>query len=1039
VSLSNVDPHVLALVATRGMRPIAGRCLAVVVAVGILLGACAEQAPRESQVHHDVIASGHVRGPCASSGASGQCNDMYIVAHQDDDLLFINPDVKKSIDAGNNVMVVYLTAGQNDAACGSWDAASSELYWTNRERGILHAYEVMSGTPTAPWSATTLSIPLATQKQVAWYQRSGTLGQTVTVAFFRLADFTLEGTWNGTGSSPRLVCQSCPRFETTLGPDSFTRAEIVASLQYLMTSFPDQEQADSVSTTDATALYWSMMGGPHVGDPFDDFGSHVAAANFALAALVKQQAASNTTKHFRTYRGYSAPQEYENLSSVEHDAKASHFMNYATWDCVQNKWYQANLPDRVCAANTTTTLCGSDNQPAPMQCSNGVCTEQGVPLFDWHWGRTYSERSLVGSGDLQGRLAMRSSSGAMGCLSVGGATALSRTAAVASSGSGGTGPAKAIDTNLGSKWVSDASDTQSIYVDLGSSKYVTRVRFTWDTNYARSYEIQISDNAQTWTRVYGTTSGGGGTQTVTLPPNSAGRYVKLSATQRALTTSGYALFDFGIDTFTSISTSYNCSTAPAWLVTSLQQIKLLGTSSCLQAAGVGTVTIGSCTSNRENSTFFLMSNGQILSNPTGTFDSPEVSPAMCLAGSDTNGGAITKAGCRKKCVDESTGVEIECSASHPPDQNGQCNGATEIKLDGTCYPRPAGRPTNNQNWTLLFDTPTLRTTQFDDTTEIDSAPYYYRSFSIAERNVCVRRSWGVDCAPSNGSTIGPAAPLTSGFSDASGWNADPNGSTVAAVWDPVLGQKIACGRGYYGAGCTTAGTSSFSNAEGWADYAFYYNSIRYADVNGDGKPDICGRGYWGVSCALNQTSSFTTAALWTTNFSANDNWNQVGVGDTIQFGDVNGDGRTDVCGRHLYGLDCAVGTNSAFNNYKPWSFDNDRRYGDAVVFGINRDFANTDIFNWHSSAAYYGSVRLVDINRDGFADACGRGPGGIYCAFSVGNGFDAKRLVLPEDFTDPGWSPPDKGSTISFGDLDGDSRVDVCGRGYWGVVCGEGY
>jgi LmbE family N-acetylglucosaminyl deacetylase len=34
------------------------------------------------------------------------------VAHQDDDLLFMNPDIASDVQAGYNVWIVYLTAGQ---------------------------------------------------------------------------------------------------------------------------------------------------------------------------------------------------------------------------------------------------------------------------------------------------------------------------------------------------------------------------------------------------------------------------------------------------------------------------------------------------------------------------------------------------------------------------------------------------------------------------------------------------------------------------------------------------------------------------------------------------------------------------------------------------------------------------------------------------------------------------------------------------------------------------------------------------------------
>lgn len=99
-----------------------------------------------------------------------------------------------------------------------------------------------------------------------------------------------------------------------------------------------------------------------------------------------------------------------------------------------------------------------------------------------------------------------------------------------------------------------------------------------------------------------------------------------------------------------------------------------------------------------------------------------------------------------------------------------------------------------------------------------------------------------------------------------------------------------------------------------------------------------------------------------------------------------------------------------------------------------------DFIDWKSQPSYYRTIQLVDINHDGFADVCGRGPDGIYCALSTGTGFEPHRNVLPFDFTDSlGWGADNTGSTISFGHLDADSRIRVCGRGYFGVVCAKGY
>jgi hypothetical protein len=59
-----------------------------------------------------------------------------IVAHQDDDILFMNPDLIHSLRAGDCVRSIYLTAG---------DSGGGRLYWLGREEGSKAAYAQMLG------------------------------------------------------------------------------------------------------------------------------------------------------------------------------------------------------------------------------------------------------------------------------------------------------------------------------------------------------------------------------------------------------------------------------------------------------------------------------------------------------------------------------------------------------------------------------------------------------------------------------------------------------------------------------------------------------------------------------------------------------------------------------------------------------------------------------------------------------------------------------------------------------------------------------
>ena len=121
--------------------------------------------------------------------------------------------------------------------------------------------------------------------------------------------------------------------------------------------------------------------------------------------------------------------------------------------------------------------------------------------------------------------------------------------AVASSVENGESPAAAAfdgrsETRWGSQWSDPlTADPQWVRVDLGGSATVTQVVLQWERAYASSFEIQTSADGNTWARVYGTTTGAGGTQTLTV--NGTGRYVRMYGTKRG-TGYGYSLEEFKV-------------------------------------------------------------------------------------------------------------------------------------------------------------------------------------------------------------------------------------------------------------------------------------------------------------------------------------------------------------------------------------------------------------------------------------------------------------------------------------------------------------
>jgi hypothetical protein len=116
--------------------------------------------------------------------------------------------------------------------------------------------------------------------------------------------------------------------------------------------------------------------------------------------------------------------------------------------------------------------------------------------------------------------------------------------ATASSSEGASTPASAaVDGDAGTRWSSTFADPQWLQVDLGTTSSISQVVLNWETAYATAYQIQLSDDAQTWRTAYSTTTGTGGVQTV--PVSGSGRYVRMYGTAR-VGGYGYSLWEFQV-------------------------------------------------------------------------------------------------------------------------------------------------------------------------------------------------------------------------------------------------------------------------------------------------------------------------------------------------------------------------------------------------------------------------------------------------------------------------------------------------------------
>jgi len=137
--------------------------------------------------------------------------------------------------------------------------------------------------------------------------------------------------------------------------------------------------------------------------------------------------------------------------------------------------------------------------------------------------------------------------------------------------------ANAVDGKSATRWSSQFSDPQWIYVDLGSTFNITRVKLNWEAASGKNYLIQVSSDATNWTTmatITGNTTSGVHDYTGL---SGTGRYVRVYGTART-TPYGYSLYDFNIY-------GTGGSTTPAPGVTPLVRTGWTATASSTEGGG----------------------------------------------------------------------------------------------------------------------------------------------------------------------------------------------------------------------------------------------------------------------------------------------------------------------------------------------------------------------------------------------------------------------------------------------------------------------
>jgi LmbE family N-acetylglucosaminyl deacetylase len=227
-----------------------------------------------------------------------------VVAHQDDDLLFLSPDLLREIKAGKCVRTVYVTAG---------DDGSGKLYWQARERGSEAAYSSMIGADNI-WVHRT--VKLADRAYIITANPRG--NPRISLIFMRLPDGNLHGQGFSAShyeSLEKLDSNQIASLSSVDGQSIYNSANLTSSLATLLKAYQP-------TNIDTQASY-------NAGHAFADHSDHIEVGRYVKRAydLYSDHGAVITY-----YIGYPVRESPQNVTGTDLGQKAAAFFAYARYD-----------------------------------------------------------------------------------------------------------------------------------------------------------------------------------------------------------------------------------------------------------------------------------------------------------------------------------------------------------------------------------------------------------------------------------------------------------------------------------------------------------------------------------------------------------------------------------------------------------------------------------------------------------------------------------------------------------------------------------
>lgn len=230
-----------------------------------------------------------------------------IVAHQDDDLLFMNPDIMRDIQAGKCVRTIYLTAG---------DSGSGRYYTLNREQGSEAAYSTMLGRPEV-WVQHIVKLSSKQFVTIA----SPKDNPKLSLIFMHLPDGNLVGQGFAATdheSLDHLNSSNLRQIHSVDNQSVYTSAQLIQALTTLLRTYQPSEVRSQSAYTDSV---------------YPDHSDHRAAGSYAQAATAAyQQQLSGEQIPELFYIGYPVHGFAENVMGQDLTDAIEAFLAYAKYD-----------------------------------------------------------------------------------------------------------------------------------------------------------------------------------------------------------------------------------------------------------------------------------------------------------------------------------------------------------------------------------------------------------------------------------------------------------------------------------------------------------------------------------------------------------------------------------------------------------------------------------------------------------------------------------------------------------------------------------